>query len=44
MTIKQKEEVLSCLNDLYLSILKEENKTEVLLQVLRIIRKFENLK
>ena len=44
MTIKQKEEVLSDLNDLYLSVLKEENKTEVLLQVLRIIRKFENLK
>lgn len=44
MTIKQKEEVLSDLNDLYLIILKEENKTEVLLQVLRIIRKFENLK
>lgn len=44
MTIKQKEEVLSGLNDLYLNILKEEDKTVVLLQVLKIIRKFENLK
>ena len=44
MTIKQKEEMLTSLNDLYLSILKEENKTDVLMQVLRIIRKFENLK